>query len=64
MNKEISGDVVYKIDIAPYLKYFILEDREILKMMYKDKIPAIEIEKKFDFSPHQFNLLMQKFVCI
>lgn len=60
MNKEISGDVVYKIDMAPYLKYFILEDREILKMMYKDKIPAIEIEKKFDFSPHQFNLLMQK----
>lgn len=60
LNNEIKGDVLYKIDIKPYLKYFILEDREILKMMYKDKVPQAKIEKKFGFSSHQFNLLMQK----
>ncbi len=60
LNNEIKGDVIYKIDIKPYLKYFILEDREILKMMYKDKVPQTKIEKKFGFSAHQFTLLMQK----
>lgn len=60
LNKEIEGNVLFEVDVEPYLKYFILEDREILTLLYRDKLSQLEIEKKYGFSTHQFALLLQK----
>ncbi|MDE5889055.1 MAG: hypothetical protein K2H20_03450, partial [Bacilli bacterium] len=60
LNKEIEGEVLFETDIEPYLKYFILEDREILTLLYKEKKTQSEIEKNYGFSTHQFNTLLQK----
>lgn len=60
LNKEIDGEVLFKIDVKPYLKYFILEDREILTHLYRDKWKYSKIEKKYGLTHHQFTLLLQK----
>ncbi|MDE6142291.1 MAG: hypothetical protein K2G03_06775, partial [Bacilli bacterium] len=59
-NKEIEGEVLYRIDVRPYLKYFTLEDREILTRLYRDKWDYAKIEKKYNLSHHQLSLLIQK----
>ncbi|MCH5166291.1 MAG: hypothetical protein J1F35_00225 [Erysipelotrichales bacterium] len=60
LNQEIDKAVLFEVDIEPYLKYFIIEDREILTLLYKDKLTQLEIQQKYNLSHHQFDLLMQK----
>lgn len=60
LNKEIDGNVLFEVDIEPYLKYFVLEDRKILTLLYRDNLTQLEIQDRCDLSTHQFNGLMQK----
>lgn len=59
-NGEIPGYVDFEIDVEPYLKYFIIEDREILTLLYKYKVSQEEIEKRYNLSTHQLQTLLQK----
>ncbi len=59
-NKEIPGKILFEIDIEPYLKYFTLEDREILTCLYCDKWSYSEVEKEYNLSHHQLAILHQK----
>lgn len=59
-KKEISGEILFEIDIEPYLKYFTLEDREILTCLYRDKWSYSEVEKEYNLSHHQLAILHQK----
>lgn len=60
LNREIEGSTLFEVDIEPYLKYFIMEDREILTLLYRDKLEQTEIEKRYGLSTHQFAILLQK----
>lgn len=60
LNKEIDGETIYEIDVEPYLKYFTLEDREILISLYRDKMSYADVENKYDLTHHQLALLHQK----
>ncbi len=60
LNREIEGNILFEVDIEPYLKYFTIDDREILILLYRDKLNQAEIAERYGLSPHQFTLLLQK----
>lgn len=55
---EISGSYSYEDDIKPNLKYFCQYDQNILKKIYKEKIPITKFCQKLDQSRDQmFNIV-------